>query len=339
MKKFRQKNFGGITSRLNKAKNTVKEFYHKNPASIVTTGTFVASTSNLAMNASRKNQDKAYQDEQLKAMRDLTGALNKVDNNLKTVAVKQPSTKKKETNSFRFRKFFSKKNNYNNMINFRKKEFSILGDTLQGASIGGSLGIIASGLGGKDAKDAKGIKLPKFRNISDNKINSFNNSSALIKHTGVIGAGIIIGASLGALVGLIRKGDELISQKSTVDKRLMDKVITDLKKAGFKEGINFTRDPHEADKLKTPISIAITRNSGELKLLVNTITDDKLKSITKELIKNLPNSSVVSQEAKNRYNEISITSISDGSADVGLIAGIAERFIRNKYPIYLVEVG
>ena len=336
MKKFRQKNFGGITSRLNKAKNTVKEFYHKNPASIVTTGTFVASTSNLAMNASRKNQDKAYQDEQLKAMRDLTGALNKVDNNLKTVAVKQPSTKKKETNSFRFRKFFSKKNNYNNMINFRKKEFSILGDTLQGASIGGSLGIIASGLGGKDAK---GIKLPKFRNISDNKINSFNNSSALIKRTGVIGAGIIIGASLGALVGLIRKGDELISQKSTVDKRLMDKVITDLKKAGFKEGINFTRDPHEADKLKTPISIAITRNSGELKLLVNTITDDKLKSITKELIKNLPNSSVVSQEAKNRYNEISITSISDGSANVGLIAGIAERFIRNKYPIYLVEVG
>lgn len=331
MKKFRQKNFGGITSRLNKAKNTVKEFYHKNPASIVTTGTFVASTSNLAMNASRKNQDKAYQDEQLKAMRDLTGALNKVDNNLKTVAIKQPSTKKKETNSFRFRKFFSKKNNYNNMINFRKKEFSILGDTLQGASIGGSLGIIASGLGGK--------KLPKFRNISDNKINSFNNSSALIKRTGVIGAGIIIGASLGALVGLIRKGDELISQKSTVDKRLMDKVITDLKKAGFKEGINFTRDPHEADKLKTPISIAITRNSGELKLLVNTITDDKLKSITKELIKNLPNSSVVSQEAKNRYNEISITSISDGSADVGLIAGIAERFIRNKYPIYLVEVG
>lgn len=336
MKKFRQKNFGGITSRLNKAKNTVKEFYHKNPASIVTTGTFVASTSNLAMNASRKNQDRAYQDEQLKAMRDLTGALNKVDNNLKTVAIKQPSTKKKETNSFRFRKFFSKKNNYNNMINFRKKEFSILGDTLQGASIGGSLGIIASGLGGKDAK---GIKLPKFRNISDNKINSFNNSSALIKRTGVIGAGIIIGASLGALVGLIRKGDELISQKSTVDKRLMDKVITDLKKAGFKEGINFTRDPHEADKLKTPISIAITRNSGELKLLVNTITDDKLKSITKELIKNLPNSSVVSQEAKNRYNEISITSISDGSADVGLIAGIAERFIRNKYPIYLVEVG
>lgn len=336
MKKFRQKNFGGITSRLNKAKNTVKEFYHKNPASIVTTGTFVASTSNLAMNASRKDQDKAYQDEQLKAMRNLTGALNKVDNNLKTVAIKQPSTKKKETNSFRFRKFFSKKNNYNNMINFRKKEFSILGDTLQGASIGGSLGIIASGLGGKDAK---GIKLPKFRNISDNKINSFNNSSALIKRTGVIGAGIIIGASLGALVGLIRKGDELISQKSTVDKRLMDKVITDLKKAGFKEGINFTRDPHEADKLKTPISIAITRNSGELKLLVNTITDDKLKSITKELIKNLPNSSVVSQEAKNRYNEISITSISDGSADVGLIAGIAERFIRNKYPIYLVEVG
>lgn len=336
MKKFRQKTFGGITSRLKRAKNTVKDFYDKNPASIVTTGTFVASTSNLAMNASRKNQDKAYQDEQLNAMKDLTGALNKVDNNLKTVTVKQPSTKKKETNSFKFRRFFSKSENYNNMINFRKKEFSILGDTLQGASIGGTLGLIASGLGGKDAK---GVILPKFRGISENKINSFNKSSAFIKRSGIIGTGIILGASLGALVGLIKKGDELISQKTTVDSRLMDRVVTDLKKAGFKEGVNFTRDPHEADKLKTSISIAITRNSGELRLLVNTISDDKLKTITKELIKNLPNTSTVSQEAKNRYNEISITSISDGSADVGLIAGIAERFIRNKYPVYLVEVG
>lgn len=335
MKKFRQKTFGGITSKLRGAKNTVKDFYHKNPASVITTGTFIASSSNLAMNASRKNQDKAYQDEQLKAMKDLTGALNKVDNNLKTVTVKQ-SPEKKEVNSFKFRRFFSKSENYNNMINFRRKNFSILGDTLHGASIGGSLGVIASGLGGKDAK---GIKLPKFRGISENKINSFNNSSAFIKRSGVIGAGIILGASLGALVGLIKKSDELISQKTTVDNRLMDKVVTDLKKTGFKEGVNFTRDPHEADRLKTPISIAITRNSGELKLLVNVIADDKLKSVTRELIKNLPNTSAVSQEAKNRYNEISITSISDGSADVGLIAGIAERFIRNKYPIYLVEVG
>lgn len=335
MKKFRQKTFGGITSRLKRAKNTVKNFYHKNPASIVTTGTFVASTSNLAMNASRKNQDKAYQDEQLNAMKELTGALNKVDNNLKTVTIKK-SPEKKEVNSFKFRRFFSKSENYSNMINFRKKEFSILGDTLQGASIGGSLGVIASGLGGKDAK---GVILPKFRGISENKINSFNNSSAFIKRSGIIGTGIILGASLGALVGLIKKGDELISQKTTVDSRLMDRVVTDLKKAGFKEGVNFTRDPHEADKLKTSISIAITRNSGELRLLVNTISDDKLKTITKELIKNLPNTSTVSQEAKNRYNEISITSISDGSADVGLIAGIAERFIRNKYPVYLVEVG
>lgn len=336
MKNFRQKNFEGITSKLKRAKNSIKDFYHKNPGSIITTGTFVASTSNLAMNASRKSQDKAYQEDQLKAMKDLTGALNKVDNNLKTVAIEKPSEKKEVKSSFKFRRFFSKIEDYNNMINFRKKNFSILGDTIHGASIGGSLGVIASGLGGKDAK---GIKLPNFRGISEDKINSFNNSSSLIKRTSVIGAGILLGASLGALVGLIKKGDELISQKSTVDKRLMDRVITDLKKAGFKEGINFTRDPHEADRLKTPISIAITRNSGELKLLVNTVIDDKLKSITKELIKNLPNTSVVSQEAKNRYNEISITSISDGSADIGLIAGIAERFIRNKYPIYLVEVG
>ena len=61
----------------------------------------------------------------------------------------------------------------------------------------------------------------------------------------------------------------------------MDRVVEDLKKTGFNEGSDFTRDPKTADSLKSAISVAITRNSGELRLLVNTIADNKLKDITK----------------------------------------------------------
>ena len=42
---------------------------------------------------------------------------------------------------------------------------------------------------------------------------------------------------------------------------------------------------------------------------------------------------------KDKFNEITITTISDSSADVGLIAGLAEKFIRANCPVYLIEVG
>ena len=265
----------------------VKEFYKNNPTAKITTATAGFSGTNLAINATRKNSDKKYQEEQLEAMDKLTKALGGVNKTLKEVEVKEP----KKTTSYKFKKIFSEKND-NNMITFRRKDFSILSDTVKFA-----------------------------------------------KRLGVVAAGTLVGAALGALVGTIKKGDEAISRKLTVDNRLMDRVVEDLKKTGFKEGSDFTRDPKTADSLKSAISVAITRNSGELRLLVNTIADNKLKDITKNIIRNLPNSSAVTEESKSRYNEISITTISDGTADVGLIAGICEKFIRNKYPVYLVEVG
>lgn len=303
----------------------VKEFYKNNPTAKITTATAGFSGTSLAINATRKNSDKKYQEEQLEAMDKLTKALGGVNKTLKEV--KEP----KKTTSYKLKKIFSEKND-NNMITFRRKDFSILSDTVKGAIIGGNVATLSLPLSGKDAKNIKyeGSN-PTFRKL--------NTLSPFAKRLGVVAAGTLVGAALGALVGTIKKGDEAISRKLTVDNRLMDRVVEDLKKTGFKEGSDFTRDPKTADSLKSAISVAITRNSGELRLLVNTIADNKLKDITKNIIRNLPNSSAVTEESKSRYNEISITTISDGTADVGLIAGICEKFIRNKYPVYLVEVG
>ena len=46
----------------------VKEFYRNNPTAKITTATAGFSGTNLAINATRKNSDKKYQEEQLEAM-------------------------------------------------------------------------------------------------------------------------------------------------------------------------------------------------------------------------------------------------------------------------------
>jgi hypothetical protein len=155
----------------------------------------------------------------------------------------------------------------------------------------------------------------------------------------IIGSGTIIGAGLGLLVGLAKETSTKVNRAITVDNRLMQGVIENLKKTGFKEGVQFTRDPKTANDLKIKVCIVISKNSGNLQLLVNTVADSKLKTVTNGMVKNIPNTATVNSKLSDKYNDITITSISDSSADVGLITGIAEYFIRNKYPVYLVEVG
>ena len=116
-------------------------------------------------------------------------------------------------------------------------------------------------------------------------------------------------------------------------------IINHLKKDGFKEGIDYTRDPKTANDLKTKVCIVISRSSNNLHLLVNTVADAKLKTVTSGMVKNIPNTAAVNTKLSDKYNDISISAISDSSADTGLITGISEYFIRHKYPIYLVEVG
>lgn len=205
------------------------------------------------------------------------------------------------------------------MIEFRQKDFSnILKSTMTGASIGGSL---LTAVPMFFRKDRQGNELdPKFR----------------LK---IAGGGLLIGAALGALVGGIDDLAESINRKATVDKRLMKTVVDNLKRAGLKEGSDFTLDPKRASELKTRVAVCISKVSGDLKILINITSDPKLKDLTKAMTRNIPNTSAVSENISDRFNTITITTISDSSADAGLITGIAERYIHSGYPVQLVEVG
>jgi hypothetical protein len=151
--------------------------------------------------------------------------------------------------------------------------------------------------------------------------------------------GTIIGAGLGLLVGLTKDISTKVNRATTVDARLMQGVIENLKKDHFKEGIDYTRDPKTANDLKMKVCIVISKSSGNMQLLVNTVADTKLKTVALNMAKNIPNTATVNTKLSDKYNDISISTISDSSANIGLVTGIAEYFIKNKYPVYLVEVG
>ena len=205
------------------------------------------------------------------------------------------------------------------MIKFRQKDFSFLSHITTGAGIGASIGGTLS--------KAK-VKIPiKFRE-----------KTIKLEKGSLLAAGAIIGAALGTLSGAIVEGSRLISNRNA-DKRLMNKVIDDLKKTGFKEGYDFTRDPKKANELKTKVCLVVSKNSGDLRVLINSVSDPKLSALVDKTVKNIPNLSAITKKASDKFNDITITTISDSSADVGLVAGLAERFIRSKYPVYLIEVG
>ena len=201
------------------------------------------------------------------------------------------------------------------MIEFRQKDFGLVSNILKGTTIGTTLGGTIAG----------------FRRGSKDEVND-----AAIK-------GALYGAALGALAGVLWTGIDYLSNKgnirNTVNNRLFSSVVESLKKAGLKEGKDFTRDSKEASRMRTKVCIAVSKVDGDLKVLINQVSDPKLKDITKDLIKNIPNVAAVTERTSDRYNDISITSISDSSADAGLVTGIAERFIHSGYPVYLVEIG
>lgn len=219
------------------------------------------------------------------------------------------------------------------MIEFRQKKFSFISDVLRGAAIGSVAGNIGSAFFNKKYKD--GSMAGKVENAELAK----QNKGAFQKHLMFVAGGTVIGATLGALVCGIKGLSNKINNNRTVNNRLMKTVIEMLKKDNLKEGKDFTRDPKLANTLKTKVCVVITKISGELRISVNTVADNKLKDKTFEIIKRLPNSSAVTKNLTDKYNDITITSISDSSADAGLVVGIIENFIHSGYPVYLVEVG
>ena len=214
------------------------------------------------------------------------------------------------------------------MIKFRQKECSVLSDVVKGASVGGAIGGTLGHLAGDSLIKPALVKFGMKKNPS-------NFEETLIG----VGAGTVIGAGLGLLAGFIKGTSGFINRKVTVDQRLMHTVVDNLKKSGLREGRDFTRDPKTASEMKTKVCIVITKVSGDLKLLVNTVADTKLKTVTSGMVKNLPNTGTVTKNMSDKFNDITISTISDSSADAGLITGIAEYFIHHGYPVYMVEVG
>lgn len=321
-----------------KAVNFIKEKASINP---FTTGTFVLSSANLATNLSRKKSDSRYQEDQIKATKNLTSALTGVDKTIKNSAL----TPHEENNkNVKFLGLFSESGESNNMIKFRKKNFSILEDTLTGANIGATVGGLGSIMMPKKISKLLGkepfqLNSRKERAEYYDKVNKYNSLKSGQKKLLAVAGGTIIGAALGALVGVVRNLDDLNSRRSITGDRLMSKVLDNLKKMSFKEGKDFTRDPKIANSLKTKVCIVMYRYSDDLRVIINTVSDSKLKDLTEKITRNIKNSSVINDKASNNYNEITISTISDGSADAGLISGICESFIHSGYPVYLVEVG
>lgn len=206
------------------------------------------------------------------------------------------------------------------MIEFRQKDFSIWTSTLAGAGTGFSAGTLIGRFRNRNSKTEE----TKSGKVDENLFGVY---------------GLIAGAALGALAGVIDKQRTKFNRKTTVDDRLMNTVVENLIKDNFKEGKDFTRDPKIATQLKTKVCICISRVSGDLRILVNMVSDPRLQGLAKDLVKNIPNKSAVNERTSDKFNDITITTISDSSMDAGLVTGVAERFIHSGYPIQLVEVG
>ena len=248
------------------------------------------------------------------------------------------------------------------MIKFRQKEFGLGENVIKGALIGSSIGASVGSISNKlDLKPKSPFFKEKRNNIWEkiekeekkrdqmfgkegnfdkNKFDTFNTKINNLKNTDTAYlslSGAIIGASLGALWTAAEWVTNKFTEKPIVN-QCLDLVITNLKKIGFKEGKDFTKDRKVADSLKTKVTIAIVKTNGNLVVLVNSKNDQKLNKVNKDIVRNLP-TETISQKENDRFNEITITSMSSNNGDSVFISSLAEKFIKAGFPVYLLEVS
>lgn len=307
---------------------------------------------NAATNVSRRHRDSKYQKEQLKSMKDLTDSLNHLDTRIKSL---ESAEKKKAPSKFRFVRMLQKDNSYT-------ADYALKGASI-GAGIGGIslLGNLAPKFLGrtikeenvqKRDKDGNPIKGQFYKNtVEDGEVDQnsywikrhpnftkkYNETSRETKMALLSLGCMAVGAALGAIFGAIKDSDKAINKRQ-VNQRLMKNILDDLKKSGFKEGTDYVRDPKAADRIKSRVCIVISHDSDTLKLVINTRSEPKLKTISDNITRNLPSTSTVNDKITDRFNEINLTTVSS-QGDSVFVSSIAERFIREGYPVYLVEVG
>ena len=323
----------------------------KSGATPIAIASLTLSGVNAATNIQRRKQDKKFQREQAEATSRLAEAIEESPEFSKKVK-KAAREKKKADIGMKNNSECTQMDDIKSMIQFREKDFSILSSTYKGAALGAGIGAFVNGAKrlalGKGAEKEK--KVPLFRpgkwfgeskkpKGEKPKGEQQQNKFLVQPEAAILAGGTVIGAALGLLFGIAKKVGEFVNRKKTVDNRLMQDVMDCLKKAGRKEGKDYTRDPKIANLLKTRVCIVISRRFQEMQIIINTVADPKIKTIANDLVKNIPNISAVSEKVSDKFNELVITTISDSSADAGLVSGIADRFILSGYPVYLVEVG
>lgn len=302
----------------------IKRNYKEDPTKVIALGATLGSlgigATNLAVNTSRHIDATKYQKKQLEAMNRLTDRLGNVSNSMEkmTNSMGEYQNQLKE-----YQKSSKGKSDYDddNKIKRKRKRglfegwfseddsTSIFKSALNGSWVGSTMAGLgtASGFGG--ATPASKLAF--------------------------LGGGLLVGAALGALYGSLKVSTAGNSRANVGNNRLLPRVFENLHKIGFKEGKDFVRSPKEANMLKTKVCIVVTRVNGDLKLLVNSARDSKLQRVVENI--HIPNTSVTTTNKSDRYNDITISSISDGSADAGLVTGLCEYFIRSGFPVYLIE--
>lgn len=223
------------------------------------------------------------------------------------------------------------------MIKFKQKDFSnyIVSDAVKGATIGAAVGSV---IGGGAAPEKLPVKfLPGAKEYNNLRHGKKDTEGKIKQQLAIMGTSVILGAALGALLGTVKEIDKHVSQ-GNADDRLMGSVIKELEKKGYKEGQDFTRDPKQATTFK--VCIVLTRDGANLRLLVNVVKDPKLKQTTDKVIRSLTGKPQVrNNTASNKYNEISISTISNTPSNIKTVTELASGFIKAGYPTYIVEVG
>lgn len=187
------------------------------------------------------------------------------------------------------------------MIKFQPKNFSshIISGAIKGAGMGATVGGIVGGIGVKslpkfipgadkynslrkdiplfEKKNGKLTNQPIIDNTGD-PLYKKDEAGIISQKMAIMGASTLIGAALGALFGAVKDINSKISRLGA-DNRLMSDVLKELKRKSFKEDIDFTRDPKLANDLKTKVCILITRDAANLKTVINTVNDPKLKTL------------------------------------------------------------
>lgn len=296
------------------------------------------SSANLVTNSKKRKENKNFQEKQLEIMNRLTKSLDKVDNTLLESKKQIPVEKKK-----RGIRFFQKSNSHTSDLAYK---YGALG-----ASIGGGASVfLPKKIGGiiktEKTKDRNGKDITreifvdnptfKYPGVKE-KYNKLEDSG--LRQLLLLVGGTVIGATLGAIAGAVMDISEAVSHKTTVNVRLMKGVLEVLGKSGRTEGEDYTRDPKMANLMKTKVCLVISKSADSLRLLINTVNDPKLKSLSEKIIKNLPSLSTVTEKASDRFNELNITTMTTNKGDATWVASVADRFISAGYPVYLVEVG